>query len=117
LPDNVNASSAARNHFRSFAEQHRLDGATDALILIVSELVSNAVLHGDPPIEVVFRCDPRHATIEVSDGSSAALSMREPDHGGSGGRGLRIVDALADDWGTATSTTGKSVWATIQTAP
>jgi len=87
------------------------------LLLIVSELVSNAVLHGRPPIELVVRCDPDHVTIEVTDQGSDVVTMRETDGASVGGRGLHIVDTLADEWGTQTNATGNSVWATVHTQP
>lgn len=80
------------------------------LLLLVSELVTNAVLHGGEPIELVLdlRSDAVH--VEVRDRGLAMPSARHPDDHETSGRGLQIVDRMATRWGVEPSFPGKSVW-------
>lgn len=77
--------------------------------LLVSELATNAVLHGEGPFEVRVVASGEWVRIEVRDRGDA-LPRRSPagEHGA--GRGLRIVDALAAAWGVEPLHAGKAVW-------
>jgi anti-sigma regulatory factor (Ser/Thr protein kinase) len=72
---------------------------TDDLVLATSELVTNAVLHGQEPIELTLALDGEAAEVTVTDsgGGSPAMQSGVPD--ADRGRGLPLVDALVDDWG------------------
>jgi anti-sigma regulatory factor (Ser/Thr protein kinase) len=96
------------------AVQNGFADALDDVLMIVSELVSNAVLHGRAPLSMMFDYDRLRVLVEVRDGNAetSAVSARNPDAVVPGGRGLRIVDALAENWGTRLRATGKAVWAT-----
>ena len=86
------------------------------LLLVVSELVTNAVLHADTPARFVLRWDGRRARIEVTDGDHRP--PRVPvDAPAIGGRGLFLVDRLSTAWGSDPSPSGKTVWATVEVAP
>jgi anti-sigma regulatory factor (Ser/Thr protein kinase) len=80
--------------------------------LVVSELVTNALLHAPGTdrfvLTVVER--PGGVRVEVADGSSIAPVIRELEDGRAGGRGLRIVQALAVAWGHVEDGSGKRVW-------
>jgi anti-sigma regulatory factor (Ser/Thr protein kinase) len=83
--------------------------------LAVSELVTNAVIHGSGDITVrLTRLDGR-ARVEVQDFGPATVAYRERTTSAVGGRGLQIVNAVALDWGTdpATPGPGKTVWAIV----
>jgi anti-sigma regulatory factor (Ser/Thr protein kinase) len=82
--------------------------ASDA-ILLTSELVSNAVLHARTPFEVEVQVEGT-VRIVVRDGSSATPVVRHPAPDQLGGRGLLLVDTLADRWGFEVDATGKTVW-------
>ena len=82
----------------------------DTVALLVSEVATNALVHGAGDVEVrVLQRDGR-LRVEVSDGSPELPRPRAVGPDAEGGRGLALVDALATDWGTATSATGKVVW-------
>ncbi|MFN8020529.1 MAG: ATP-binding protein [Acidimicrobiales bacterium] len=69
--------------------------------LILSELVSNAVVHGQcEQTELTIMIDDDHLRVEVSDpGRGGPVERRTADLTGSGGLGLHLVDRLADRWG------------------
>ncbi|WP_433454450.1 ATP-binding SpoIIE family protein phosphatase [Streptomyces sp. CA-142005] len=77
--------------------------------LIVSELVTNAVRYGSPPLELRLILD-RGLTCEVSDSSATAPHLRHARTTDEGGRGLFIVAQLAQSWGARYSTDGKTIW-------
>ena len=85
-------------------------------LLIVSELVTNAVIHGAEPIEVVVGGEAGEVRIEVSDGDTRAPrpEAHDPNADQLEGRGLRIVNTLAEHWGTAMHDFGKTVWAEVR---
>jgi serine/threonine-protein kinase RsbW len=88
--------------------------AADEVILCLSELAANAVLHSDsrrPGGSFTVRiesCPGTHVRIEVEDDGGPWLAPA-PDP--ASGRGLDIIRVLAVDWGIATSPTGRAVWA------
>jgi anti-sigma regulatory factor (Ser/Thr protein kinase) len=80
--------------------------------LLVSELVSNALVHGDGPIDVRLSCDGQWIRLEVADeGQRSSPRIRDTSH--RGGWGLRFVDRLADSWGIEVAD-GTRVWTRIR---
>ena len=80
--------------------------------LVVSELVTNAIRYGTPPIQLRLIRDTV-LICEVSDGSSTAPHMRRARMFDEGGRGLLLVAQCAERWGTRHRAGGKSIWAEI----
>lgn len=86
--------------------------------LAVSELVTNAILHGEPPIQVRVRGTQDHPRVEVRDGSSDPPRLPEPHDLDDEtnlltfGRGLDIVARASEAWGAEIESTGKVVWFT-----
>lgn len=82
----------------------------------VSELVTNALLHGEPPIQVQVRGTHEHPRVEVRDGSIdrplLPTSSADDDLLLTFGRGLSIVARSADAWGAEIGDDGKTVWFT-----
>jgi PAS domain S-box-containing protein len=83
---------------------------TFATELIVSELVTNAIRHAQPPIQLRMILDGA-LSCEVSDASSTAPHLRRADRFDEGGRGLLLVAHLAERWGSRHTRTGKTIWA------
>lgn len=87
--------------------------------LVLSELVGNAIRHGRPlpggGLRVEWRVDPFSVRISVVDGGDAAASLtaRRVDEDAVSGRGLTIIDAVADEWGAAVHPLGTLVWAEV----
>ncbi|MFB8311908.1 ATP-binding protein [Streptomyces sp. NPDC055961] len=78
--------------------------------LIVSELVTNALRYGKPPIQLRLIRD-EGLTCEVADGSSTSPHVRHAAETDEGGRGLYMIAQLADLWGTRYHDRGKTIWA------
>jgi anti-sigma regulatory factor (Ser/Thr protein kinase) len=81
----------------------------DAL-LVVSELVTNAVVHGQGEPVVVMEFTDDRLRLEVHDEDTRPPVRREPGPDDPGGFGLNIVDRLSEEWGWSTTATGKMVW-------
>lgn len=84
----------------------------DHAVLVLSELVTNAILHAGGADRIVVACDDSAIHINVHDhGREPALPRH--DNPAVGGRGLHIVARLTDRWGSSPSGDGKDVWATL----
>lgn len=101
-----------RRILRMFLTQWELDALADAAELALTELVANVVRHvpGRGCVVLILR-QPDGLRVEVSDGCPAP-PRPTPDSGelSEGGRGLLLVEAVTDRWGTAPNSTGKTVW-------
>ncbi|MFE6737540.1 ATP-binding protein [Streptomyces tubercidicus] len=82
------------------------------VVLVVSELVSNAVEHGLGGVSLRVRRADGELCIEVSDDNPAPARLRAAGDYDVSGRGLFLVAVLARDWGV--STDGKTTWATFR---
>ena len=105
----------ARNAIRDFlAEAHITKVDSDAAALIVSELVSNAIVHtSDAGDTIELRIDERLGTvhIEVQDHDPRPPATRVDAVDAEGGRGLVIVESIASRWGwDEIAGNGKQVW-------
>ncbi|MEV5957847.1 ATP-binding protein [Streptomyces sp. NPDC051987] len=90
----------------------------DDMSLCVSELATNALLHGVPPgrgFLLRLRYDGDVVRVEVHDSGSGVPKIAEETYG-EGGRGLVLVTALADKWGVVERELGKVVWAEFETS-
>jgi anti-sigma regulatory factor (Ser/Thr protein kinase) len=83
---------------------------TADIVLLTSELVANAVLHGRPPIELRLRRTANHVIVEVFDAAPFLPRKLRPSPDDERGRGLQLVAMLADRWGTRPTPGGKAVW-------
>jgi anti-sigma regulatory factor (Ser/Thr protein kinase) len=82
----------------------------DEVVLLVSELVTNAVIHGRAPIQLRMRKSSDSLVLEVRDGALHLPRRLRPTYDDEHGRGLQLVSLLADRWGTRATPEGKSVW-------
>lgn len=82
--------------------------------LIVSELVTNAIRYGSPPLHLRLLRDQDRALIcEVSDGSHTSPHLQRARLDEEGGRGLFLVAQLTDQWGTRYTREGKTIWTEV----
>jgi anti-sigma regulatory factor (Ser/Thr protein kinase) len=79
-------------------------------VLLVSELVTNAVVHARGPICLTVHTDAHWVRIEVEDAGHRRPALRAATLDAVDGRGLLVVDKLATDWGTEQRATHKVVW-------
>lgn len=90
--------------------------AAEDVLLVVSELVTNACLHAEGPDEMWIACDNKVIRIEVSDKGTGQPAPRTPHRSGRpGGHGMFIVQRLCLDWGVVRTpgVAGKTVWAEL----
>ncbi|MFJ3235239.1 SpoIIE family protein phosphatase [Streptomyces sp. NPDC086787] len=89
-----------------------LDFSTE---LVLTELATNAIRHGTPPIHVRLILD-RTLTCEVTDSSSTSPHLRYAATTDEGGRGLFLVSQMTERWGTRYTPQGKVIWAELSLA-
>ncbi|MDN0200913.1 ATP-binding protein [Streptomyces sp. S.PNR 29] len=90
--------------------------AAEDVLLVVSELVTNACLHAEGPDELWIACDKKVIRIEVTDRGVGQPAPRTPHRAGRpGGHGMFIVQRLCLDWGVVRTpgVAGKTVWAEL----
>ncbi|MGW3414926.1 ATP-binding protein [Streptomyces sp. NPDC000888] len=90
--------------------------AAEDVLLVVSELVTNACLHAEGPEELRIACDNKVLRVEVSDRGAGQPAPRTPHRAGRpGGHGMFIVQRLCLDWGVVRTPggVGKTVWAEL----
>ena len=88
----------------------------DDVALVVSELVTNAVRYGSPPVRIEIDTTDDSVVVLVEDASPAKPSPRKADDDAEGGRGLLLVEMLARETGVRPSPPGKAVWAEVRRA-
>jgi anti-sigma regulatory factor (Ser/Thr protein kinase) len=113
LPDGPEAASFARRAMKRAADLWLLDrDTTETALLLVSELATNAIRHGAPPVRLSLRLDRDKLRVEVTDSSPALPELGHPGPDQTSGRGLQIVQQLAAKWGATRSPfrIGKTVW-------
>jgi anti-sigma regulatory factor (Ser/Thr protein kinase) len=82
----------------------------DAAVLLVNELVTNALVHARSRVEVLIRLLPGGLRVEVRDHSTRPPRLQTPMDDATSGRGLWLVDQMADTWGVEPAPGGKRVW-------
>ncbi|WP_436738488.1 ATP-binding protein [Streptomyces sp. BBFR102] len=84
----------------------------DDIVVTVSELVTNAIEHGEGTVTLRARLTDGKVLIEVGDESPAPARLRTPTDDEVRGRGLFLVSVLAHDWGVRDE--GRTTWATFR---
>lgn len=117
LPISVRSGAAARTILSQVLRESevgpgpgvRQETAATAALL-VSELVTNAVRHTRSLLLLGIRVADGVLLVAVTDDAPDPPVLRASDHGAVNGRGMQIVDALADRWGVTSSDDHKIVW-------
>ena len=96
------------------AEELGLDAVRDDVLLLVSEMVTNAVRYAAPPVRLEISAGDEDVVVAVCDGSPQPPARHDPPTEAEGGRGMLLVDLLTDDHGVRTDPPGKAVWARLR---
>ncbi|MER6784906.1 SpoIIE family protein phosphatase [Streptomyces sp. NPDC000658] len=112
-PGDPEALSEARHMIRTAVRAWGARDRSDEIELVADELITNALMHTEGAAIVTLRAltgGERRLRVEVEDSSSALPRRREAGESGVSGRGLMLVDLLADAWGVEARGGGKCVW-------
>ncbi len=107
LPEDAATPRAARRAVAELFSDHERCGE---LLLCVSEVVTNAVLHARSAATLTVRRRADVLTVEVKDDDPTLPVRRDHSETATTGRGLHILDELTVRWGTRPTKDGKVVW-------
>ena len=112
------AAAEARSQVRVAIREWKVPVDHDIAILLTSDLVTNAITHGDgETLTLAIRCSRGHLRIDVYDKArSLPLGMDEPADTDAG-RGLVLVAALSTEWGSFRTPAGKAMYFTLAFPP
>ncbi|MEU9026252.1 SpoIIE family protein phosphatase [Streptomyces sp. NPDC048383] len=106
--------AGARRQIRELLHDWADDDQVDSAVLMVSEMVTNVLVHTDGDALLVAEAagdlGTRRLRVEVADGSDELPHKRQPGEMASSGRGVLLMEMLADDWGVDPRGEGKSIW-------
>jgi PAS domain-containing protein/anti-sigma regulatory factor (Ser/Thr protein kinase) len=115
LPDAV---MHARRFTARTLRRWKVDDAADAVLLVVSELVTNALVHTQGPVRIDLMLRGDRVRVCVSDSSPRAPAKPViVDWESTGGRGLMLVEAMSESFGSVPVAGGKQVWSEIVVPP
>jgi anti-sigma regulatory factor (Ser/Thr protein kinase) len=123
LPPVRASARAAREELQRLLASWGDEDSRHVVYLLVSELVTNAVLHARSPVTVRLETTVHRETgegvlrVQVEDASPIPPVRRVPRGDRPGGRGLQLLDTLAARWGVLFGGTGKSVWFELTVEP
>jgi anti-sigma regulatory factor (Ser/Thr protein kinase) len=87
------------------------------VVLLVSELATNSVRHASSAFHIEIDHHADHVRVQLSDTGDGEPTLQSPTNDRPSGRGLLIVDNLADEWGVELRDVGKAVWFVVRLAP
>jgi DNA-binding NarL/FixJ family response regulator len=107
----------AREFTRETLRRWELPGLVDDALVLVSEMVNNAVLHAQSACELCLSISPVALRIEVVDSGGGAPDPVPSSRTRTHGRGLHLIGAIAAAWGVQPTPEGKIVWAELLREP
>ncbi|MER6570101.1 ATP-binding protein [Streptomyces sp. NPDC001093] len=110
LQRELTSAGRARHLVTAQLSDWALDDLADTAELLVSELVTNALRHTRGPLRLNLRLRHSRLLCEVEDTESAGPARNVPDADAEGGRGIELLELLADAWGSTRTGTGKTMW-------
>lgn len=116
LPPAPEAAAAARRYVRQQLTRWQLEDLLEPVLLLTSELVTNAILHAGTRLTVCVQREGIGVRVEVRDGSTVPPRRRRRSFTATTGRGVQLLESLSDRWGARTFADGKLVWFTVLAA-
>jgi anti-sigma regulatory factor (Ser/Thr protein kinase) len=110
LPPAASSPRTAREQLRPHISGWGDDDRRDCVLVLLSELVTNAVLHARSEITVHLDLTDDRLRVQVDDSSRTPPVRRPTRDDVPGGRGLQLLDVMSEQWGVLTSGAGKTVW-------
>jgi anti-sigma regulatory factor (Ser/Thr protein kinase) len=110
LPSSPTSARAARRFVVDALTRLELETLADVAELLVSELVTNALLHAGSEVRVRVLPNGERLRVEVLDTSDTPVIPRDFGPDATTGRGLGLVEHLAARWGCRPTSSGKAVW-------
>jgi DNA-binding NarL/FixJ family response regulator len=109
------SAALGRQFIEEELAEQRLDGLGRSAALLVSEVVTNAVVHARSHSWVALKHTGARVRVEVTDCGGGAVMLRPLTPSAVGGRGLHIVNGIADLWGAVSTPALKTVWFELAT--
>jgi anti-sigma regulatory factor (Ser/Thr protein kinase) len=113
LTEEMGSITVARQIVRDALDAWDYTGQHEDVLLVVSELVTNALMHGAGAPVLRMTKEATHIRIEVGDSSEEAPKAREP--GPADGWGMHVIGRLSSRWGISHREGGKVVWCELAT--
>jgi PAS domain S-box-containing protein len=116
LPSHPSSAGEARRMVRRVLTEEGREDLVEPAQLLVSEVVTNALVHSPNPIDVAMQATEDGVLVEVADGSPHLPQPRHYAATANTGRGLALLEHTADAWGVIPGLRGKTVWFQLSTA-
>ena len=117
LPPVRQSPSTARHFVAEMLRRWELDSTVESAELLISELVTNAVVHAGTDVQIVIEASDGTVHVEVIDlNRRPPVARLTPYDDLQTGRGLTLLESVASDWGVNALERGKSVWFELEVA-
>ncbi len=110
FPSEVETASEARHWAEAMLGEMGWAGSVDEVVLLVSELVTNAVRHAGLKVRVTLYRHDDGLWVSVTDAGPGKVTLRHAEPTDVNGRGLEIVAQVSGAWGVIAEAESKSVW-------
>lgn len=115
LPASLESPARARALVEAQLKEWKVGHLSDTTLLLLSEVVTNAVIHANSTPRVELSLDRDSLVVSVHDTSELPPIRRRSSLTATSGRGMALVDTMADRWGVDTTSGGKDVWFELYT--
>ncbi len=117
LPTDVTAPGRARRIVAASLTGRGLDDLIEPAVLLTSEVVTNAVQHGGGHARIAVEHEPQGIRVSVSDVGEGVPQVLDLGLDATSGRGMHLLEQLADRWGVESHASGKTVWFELDGPP